>query len=90
MFEVLRKAKNHAGKDINVYGVNQADYMECDDSSIGICLNCGEPCEGCEPDARKYHCDACGQDKVYGVPEALMMGRLDITDSDDLDFEAVS
>jgi len=90
MFEVLRKTRSMTGKDINIYGVTQADYLECDDSNTGICLNCGEPREGCEPDARRYHCEACGQDKAYGLPEALMMGRLRITDTDDLDFEAVS
>jgi len=35
----------------------------------GFCLNCGERHEGCEPDARNYECDSCGEDKVFGAAE---------------------
>jgi len=40
----------------------------------GFCIKCGEERDGCEPDARKYHCDACGEESVYGAQELLMMG----------------
>ena len=40
----------------------------------GFCLACGEEQEGCEPDARKYECWCCGERKVYGAQEVLMMG----------------
>lgn len=40
---------------------------------IGICLACGDEQEGVEPDARKYKCESCGADKVYGAEELLMM-----------------
>jgi len=40
----------------------------------GICINCGALRGMCEPDAREYPCDDCGQNKVYGAAELLMMG----------------
>lgn len=43
---------------------------------IGICLACGEEQEGVEPDARKYECESCGANKVYGAEELLMMTGL--------------
>jgi len=38
----------------------------------GICVACGAETDGCEPDAREYSCDACGENKVYGAPELLL------------------
>jgi len=56
-------------------------YQEHDDNYDGICLKCGEwTCGGCEPDARGYTCPLCGEHAVYGAAEALIMGRLDISD----------
>ena len=43
------------------------------DNNEGICMNCGEIAECVEPDARKYECEACGQHKVYGAQEALLL-----------------
>lgn len=37
----------------------------------GFCLACGNEQEGCEPDARKYECESCGEMKVYGAEELL-------------------
>ena len=39
----------------------------------GICTACGFEQDGCEPDARKYLCEACGERTVYGAEELLMM-----------------
>lgn len=39
----------------------------------GICLACGSDQDGCEPDARKYECESCGEKQVYGASELLMM-----------------
>ena len=44
------------------------------DENAGFCLACGDECEGVEPDARKYQCDACGAHKVYGAEELMIMG----------------
>jgi hypothetical protein len=40
--------------------------------SMGFCLACGEEAYGVEPDARKYKCESCGQNKVYGAEEILI------------------
>ena len=38
----------------------------------GLCVACGEDADGCEPDARKYRCEACGAMAVYGAEELLI------------------
>lgn len=42
-------------------------------SNPGICLACGEDADDCEPDARNYECEACGENKVFGAEEILVM-----------------
>lgn len=39
----------------------------------GFCLCCGGEQDGCEPDAREYECEACGEPAVYGAEELLFM-----------------
>jgi hypothetical protein len=39
----------------------------------GFCLACGNEQGGCEPDARRYRCEACGELQVYGAEELAMM-----------------
>jgi hypothetical protein len=54
------------------------EMAERRDSSLdnpGVCLACGEEQEGCEPDARRYLCEHCGERKVY-APEELLMSIL--------------
>lgn len=38
----------------------------------GFCLGCGQECQGIEPDARGYKCEACGEKLVFGDEEILM------------------
>lgn len=38
----------------------------------GFCTACGEEANGCEPDARGYECEFCGERKVYGASELLI------------------
>ena len=40
---------------------------------IGFCIACGAEAYDVEPDARKYECDECGKEKVYGAQEILLM-----------------
>lgn len=47
-----------------------------DDDNDGFCLDCGAQQGGCEPDARKYECECCGEFKVYGAQELALMGAL--------------
>lgn len=44
------------------------------ENSSGFCLACGTEADGIEPDARKYRCETCNAEKVYGAEELLMMG----------------
>jgi hypothetical protein len=39
----------------------------------GFCIGCGAAADGVEPDARGYECEICGEPKVYGAEELLMM-----------------
>jgi hypothetical protein len=38
----------------------------------GFCIACGAEAEGVEPDARKYKCESCGRNCVYGAEELLL------------------
>lgn len=46
------------------------------DDHYGICLACGSECQGVEPDARNYLCEACGETQVFGVEEILISGMI--------------
>jgi hypothetical protein len=39
----------------------------------GICFACGCDADSVEPDARRYVCETCGQPRVYGCENALLM-----------------
>jgi predicted RNA-binding Zn-ribbon protein involved in translation (DUF1610 family) len=56
-------------KDITVDRIMAAAH---EDDNIGFCVNCGEEVSGVEPDARKYQCESCGEDEVYGAEELLL------------------
>jgi hypothetical protein len=50
----------------------------------GFCLACGDEQNGCEPDARRYRCEACGEFQVYGAEElALRMIVVDYHTKED-------
>ncbi len=38
----------------------------------GFCIKCGCEHHECEPDARKYKCESCGERAVYGAEELLL------------------
>ena len=44
--------------------------IEADDH-LGFCVACGAEHGECEPDARKYKCENCGLNAVYGAEELL-------------------
>lgn len=52
---------------------NAAERQMFELDNPGFCLACGNEQEGCEPDAREYTCEACGEKQVYGACEILMM-----------------
>jgi len=44
-----------------------------DDDYMGFCLACAEEAYSVEPDARAYECESCGENKVYGAEEIVLM-----------------
>lgn len=55
---------------VNIDRVMEAAQDE--EEYIGFCVACGEEQEGVEPDARRYECESCGEDRVYGAQEILL------------------
>jgi predicted amidophosphoribosyltransferase len=53
-----------------VLALVEAQFSSTDNP--GICIECGEDADGCEPDARHYLCEACGKHGVYGAEEILL------------------
>lgn len=54
---------------------------EYDNHSTGFCISCGEEWEGyCEPDAANYFCETCGEHKLFGFMELVMMDLVTITE----------
>lgn len=50
-----------------------AAAIECDED-LGFCIKCGAEHGGIEPDARQYPCEECGERRVYGAEEILLLG----------------
>ena len=44
--------------------------------NTGFCAACGAEADGVEPDARRYECEECGKNAVYGAEEFLLMVAL--------------
>lgn len=69
--------------DNNQFTMTEEEYCSYDEDYTGLCIACGEGTAGCEPDAREYQCDGCGRRTVYGVPELLIMGLVEIKEEED-------
>jgi hypothetical protein len=52
------------------------EYYELEDNCFGLCFNCGMDHYNCEPDAKRYYCDNCGEGKVYGLVALLEVGKI--------------
>lgn len=64
--------------------MTEGEYHELSSDHAGLCLACGELTEcGCEPDARRYECGVCGERRVYGLEECVMMGRVEIDNANE-------
>jgi hypothetical protein len=65
-----------------IVSITKEEYQMHAESYDGICLSCGEfSCGGVEPDAENYECDDCGESRVYGTEQALLIGAITICDS---------
>lgn len=58
------------------FEMSEQEFTESDDEMQGMCIACGEPAYGVEPDAEKYDCESCEEPMVYGMQELLIMGRI--------------
>jgi len=59
--------------------------LELESDSLGFCLACGESTdEQVEPDAVRYTCSSCGENKVYGADVLFLKGLVhkDLMDSE--------
>lgn len=74
----IKTYKTAKGIEKKKFVVTQEEYESLSESYQGICLECGEVRDNCEPDAEKYECESCGELKVYGAEQMLIMGRLEI------------
>ncbi len=63
-----------------VYTISEDEYRSLREDGGGICLACGEIASGVEPDARNYPCESCEENRVFGIEEALLMGRIKFAD----------
>ena len=59
-----------------LYFVKFADKGETafDHPTSGLCIYCGEFCEGVKPGARLETCDGCGRPGVYGIEQMVSIG----------------
>jgi hypothetical protein len=46
--------------------------VEADDYQ-GFCIACGAEAQNVEPDARRLKCESCGEPRVYGAEELLLV-----------------
>ena len=56
--------------------MTESEFHENVEDNMGFCVACGGSQCSCEPDARNYECEECGQRKVFGTEELLLMGQL--------------
>ena len=78
---VPAKRKDGTACEAIVIVLTDEEYRQAGNDSAGYCLACGAEADGVEPDARRYECEACGEKRVYGTEELLMMGRVQIGDA---------
>jgi hypothetical protein len=50
------------------------------EANAGFCTGCGAERGECEPDADGYPCEECGDDKVQGIENLLVMAEIEIVD----------
>jgi len=60
---VINKEALMAAVEDSMFGLGNA----------GFCTACGEERDGCEPDAEGYECYSCGEMKVQGAENLMMM-----------------
>lgn len=80
----IKMTGQKTGKVFFAFAMHPEEFQGLDEDSCGLCIRCGEIEVGSvEPDARKYTCDACDENGVYGAQELLMMGLIRITEEEE-------
>lgn len=73
--------RRNVNKRIIGFTMSEDEYLQLRDDYSGICLACGEIRHGdTEPDARKYPCDSCEKNGVFGIEEIIVMGGIVFND----------
>lgn len=68
--------------------ITEEEFRDGCENYNGICLDCGEiQFGGCEPDAEGYKCESCEANAVCGFEQALIIGRIDIVDDEDSEYD---
>ena len=67
-----------------VFTISEEEFEQLNENSGGICLACGATQEGdLEPDAENRECESCGENQLFGIEQALIMGRIDFGDDEE-------
>jgi hypothetical protein len=53
-------------------------YLARESGQQGLCLRCGNWCDGTNPGTARASCDACGKPTLHGVEQALLLGAVHI------------
>lgn len=77
------KGKTKSGNDYFCFEMNESEFVGSDNDSEGLCVFCGETAFGVEPDARKYACEGCEKNGVYGMQELLLMGLIAFSEDEE-------
>lgn len=65
--------RNPATGKIIAHRFDLGKLMAAAENYHGFCRACGAERTECEPDARRYPCEACGLNHVYGAEELVLM-----------------
>lgn len=74
------KTETHMTKTTRKYKITAQRVLaavEADDNR-GFCLACGAEAYGVEPDMRKGECEECGEHRVYGAEEVMIMAGIGV------------
>lgn len=80
----IKMIGQRTGKTFFAFAMHPEEFSGLDEDSCGLCIRCGETTAGgVEPDARKYECECCGENGVYGAQELLMMDLVRVTEEEE-------
>jgi hypothetical protein len=77
---VFKEARKKDGDIVSVpvLELDEGEYYDLESDYSGFCLGCGEIASGVEPDASGYRCECCDANRVCGLEQGVLMGRVRI------------